>query len=145
MNIYLHFQNIKKVLELERCDRQNMETSALKLISENKVKIERNFNNQVRELNSRIEELNDKLTESHTMNNELISKLDRTKIDLEAANKEIEKLKILESDLKNNMAEVRKNLYKIMYKILEDEVYDDGKVGSLREHTRRFELWGVLL
>lgn len=84
-----------------------MESNALKLISENKVKIERNFNNQIRQLNAKIEEANDKLTESHTLNNELTSKLDRTKAELVIANKEIERLKNLEIEFKTKMAEVR--------------------------------------
>lgn len=100
------FKNIQRVLELERQDRRDMEANALRLISDNKSKIERNFNNQIQQLNSIIEEINDKLTESHTVNNEITSKLDRTKTELAAADKEIERLKNVEIEFKSKMAEV---------------------------------------
>ncbi|KAK6619877.1 hypothetical protein RUM44_006277 [Polyplax serrata] len=99
--------NIQRVLELERQDRRDMEANALRLISDNKSKIERNFNNQIQQLNSIIEEINDKLTESHTVNNEITSKLDRTKTELAAADKEIERLKNVEIEFKSKMAEAR--------------------------------------
>ena len=91
---------------MEREDRREMEANALKLISETKIKIEKNFGNQIKQLNAEIEEVNDKLTEAHTINNELINNLDRVKSDLHTANKEIERLKNLETEFKNKMAEV---------------------------------------
>lgn len=79
----------------------------MSLIRQNKVKLERDVSNKMSQLNSKIEELNDRLTESHTVNNELSSKCDRTESELTIAKNEIERLKCLESTYKNKMAKVK--------------------------------------
>lgn len=83
-----------------------METNALNLIKQNKMKLERDISNKMSQLHSKVDELNDKLTESHTVNNELASKCDRLESELSSARKEIEKLKSVEATYKSKMAKV---------------------------------------
>ncbi|XP_020298201.1 citron Rho-interacting kinase-like [Pseudomyrmex gracilis] len=99
--------NIKRTLELERQERQDSETRALKLIREDKRKRENAEKTKVEQLNKHIESQTKKITELCATNCELSSRLQRTECELQTANAELEKLRIFQTQYKESLAKTR--------------------------------------
>lgn len=88
-------------IELERQERQDSETCALKLIREDKHKRENAEKAKVEQLNKHIESQTKKITELCASNYELSSRLQRTEYELQTANAELEKLRVFQ--VSNNL------------------------------------------
>lgn len=107
INSRTEIASIMRTLDLERQERRDLEAKALDLIKRAKRKWEAAEKEKIEQLNKHMETQTVRITELCTSNNEMSSKLQRTMCELETANAELHKLKVMQIQYKESLAKTR--------------------------------------